>query len=65
MGDRNPRRASNWKLVCLHCRAEFLDREKVQQMKDHFDQVHGGGEIRSELLWVGRGPAPKPRPSDA
>jgi len=62
MPDRNPGRLSNWKIVCFHCRAEFLDAEKVQAIADHFANVHDGAPAKLELVWIGLGPAPKAMP---
>lgn len=62
MADRNPRRLSNWTLVCNACGVEFLSSETASVLRDHQNGVHGGGEPRLRLVWVGRGPAPKERP---
>jgi hypothetical protein len=66
VADRNPRRLSNWKLVCALCKADWLGTEKVETINQHFIDVHGlavdARKVNLELLWVGRGPAPKSKP---
>lgn len=63
--DGNPRNKHNWKLVCTHCGAEFLDIETVDLADGHYQKDHPGEDIAFNMTWIGIGPAPKggPRPN--
>ena len=62
MSDRNPSRASNWKLVCKECGAEFHPKETMETVRRHFVELHNTEKPTLELKWIGKGPAPASRP---
>lgn len=60
--DGNPANKHNWKLVCTHCAAEFLDIETVDLADGHYQQEHPGEDIAFTTVWQGIGPTPKGGP---
>lgn len=60
--DMNPDNKKNWKLVCSVCGAEFLDIETIDLQTGHTQEEHPDRPMPEfNLVWVGIGPAPKPR----
>lgn len=61
MRDGNPANNQNWALVCSGCAAQYDNVENIDLANGHWQQNHLDiGETPSfNLVWIGKGPAPK------
>lgn len=67
MRDGNPNNMQNWALVCSACGAEFSSTETIsldgEGGETHWSREHPDLENpHLNMVWVGKGPAPKRRP---
>jgi hypothetical protein len=56
---------SDFTLTCHFCPDDFGSDPELPMgvVGAHFDKHHPGQKIELDLLWLGQGPSPEPRPS--
>lgn len=63
--DRNPRALKNWCFRCQHCTKTWgrTPDGQVKEIREHMLKEHGLENTTVDLVWIGRGPAPKTAPT--